>query len=55
MPHYSSQREPALTERYDMRMDADLKAWIKANGGDRMIRDVLRALKDAQEQKQRPA
>jgi len=55
MPHYNSQREPALTERLEIRIDPALKAWVKANGGDRMIRDVLRALKDAQEQKQRPA
>ena len=55
MPHYSGPREPALTERLEIRIDADLKAWVKANGGDRMIRDVLRALKEAQEQKERPA
>lgn len=41
--------EPPLTERYDMRIDATLKAWIKANGGDKMVRSLLRAAMEGDE------
>jgi hypothetical protein len=34
--------EPELDSRYELRMDADLKAWVKANGGDKLIRALLR-------------
>ncbi len=34
--------EPDLNNRYEFRIDADLKAWIKAHGGDKLIRALLR-------------
>lgn len=34
--------EPALTERYEFRIDADLKAWVRAHGGDKLVRSLLR-------------
>jgi len=38
--------EPDLDTRYEMRMDADLKAWTKANGGDKLIRALLRTARE---------
>lgn len=34
--------EPELDARYELRIDADLKVWVKANGGDKLIRALLR-------------
>jgi hypothetical protein len=34
--------EPDLEVHYELRMDADLKSWIKANGGDKLVRALLR-------------
>ncbi len=34
--------EPDLDMRYELRMDADLKDWTKRNGGDKLIRALLR-------------
>lgn len=34
--------EPELEVRYELRIDPDLKAWVKANGGDRLVRALLR-------------
>lgn len=34
--------EPDLDTRYELRMDADLKAWTKEHGGDKLIRALLR-------------
>lgn len=41
--------EPDLDTRYEFRVDADLKAWIKANGGDKLIRALLRAARERHE------
>jgi hypothetical protein len=38
--------EPDLDARYELRMDTDLKAWVKANGGDKLIRALLREARD---------
>ena len=38
--HDSEEQE--LTERYEFRVDAQLKEWIKANGGGTFIRTLLR-------------
>ncbi|HLG75972.1 MAG TPA: hypothetical protein VKX46_06130 [Ktedonobacteraceae bacterium] len=35
--------EQDLTDRYEFRVDAQLKDWIKSNGGGSFIRDILRA------------
>lgn len=39
------QDEPPADERYELRMDADLKAWTKAHGGDKLIRALLRQVR----------
>ena len=41
--------EPDLDARYELRMDADLKAWVKANGGDKLIRALLRTAREQHE------
>lgn len=41
--------EPDLDARYEFRIDADLKAWTKANGGDRLIRALLREARQKHE------
>lgn len=41
--------EPDLDDRYELRIDTDLKAWTKANGGDKLIRTLLRAAKERTE------
>lgn len=41
--------EPDLDTRYEFRIDADLKAWVKANGGDKLIRALLRSAREQQE------
>ena len=42
-------REPSLDVRYELRMDAELRDWTKANGGDKLIRALLRAARDQHE------
>jgi len=41
--------EPDLDARYELRIDADLRAWTKANGGDKLIRTLLRSARERQE------
>lgn len=41
--------EPDLDTRYELRMDADLKMWTKANGGDKLIRALLRSARERHE------
>lgn len=41
--------EPDLDARYEFRIDADLKAWVKANGGDKLIRALLREARSRHE------
>lgn len=43
------ENEPDLDSRYEFRIDADLKAWVKANGGDKLIRALLREARDRHE------
>jgi CRISPR-associated protein, Csd1 family len=38
--------EPDLDARYEFRIDADLKSWVKTNGGDKLIRALLREARD---------
>ena len=42
-----------LDERYELRMEAELKRWIKANGGDRLVRRVMRAHKASHDRQSR--
>lgn len=41
--------EPDLDTRYEFRVDADLKAWVKSNGGDKLIRALLRSAREQHE------
>lgn len=41
--------EPELEARYEFRIDPDLKAWVKTNGGDKLIRALLRAARERHE------
>ncbi len=41
--------EPDLDTRYEFRIDADLKSWVKANGGDKLIRALLRSARERHE------
>lgn len=43
------EKEPKLEERYELRIDADLKAWVRENGGDKLIRALLRAARERHE------
>lgn len=43
------EKEPDLDARYEFRIDADLRAWIKANGGDKLIRALLRNAREGHE------
>lgn len=43
------EKEPDLDDRYELRMSTDLKAWTKANGGDKLIRALLRAARERHE------
>lgn len=42
--------EQELTERYEFRLESQLKEWIKTNGGGAFIRSVLRAERAKQSQ-----
>ena len=42
-----------LDERYELRMEGELKRWIKANGGDRFVRRVMRAQKASHDRQSR--
>ena len=39
----SSEIEASLTDRYEFRIDPNLKEWIKSNGGGEFVRTVLKA------------
>lgn len=41
--------EPDLDTRYEFRVDTDLKAWVKSNGGDKLIRALLRSAREQHE------
>ena len=41
--HEGNETDTDLTERYEVRVDAALKEWIKANGGGAFVRALLRA------------
>lgn len=41
--------EPELDARYEFRIDPDLKAWVKSNGGDKLIRALLRSARERTE------
>lgn len=45
-PGIPARAEPELDTRYEFRIDTDLKAWIKQNGGDKLIRALLRAARE---------
>lgn len=43
--------EPDLDARYEFRINSDLKAWVKANGGDKLVRALIRAAYERQQAK----
>jgi hypothetical protein len=42
----SDDDEPPADDRLNIRIDTDLKEWVLANGGSRLIRDLLRQARD---------
>ena len=42
-----AEQDTELAERYEFRVDAELKEWIKLRGGGAFIRDILRAQRTA--------
>lgn len=43
------EEEPAADERWEIRIDADLKQWAMDNGGSKLVRALLRAARERQE------
>ena len=42
-----------LDDRYELRMESELKRWIKQHGGDRFVRRVMRAQKASHDRQSR--